>query len=773
MKQIAVTLTAMLSLPSLAVADSDQQSERKRVLEEIVVKAPKTNQSLSEVGVAASVVDRETLIESGGFDPSAIEDFAPNVELDTDPQSPVIGIRGFSTETDNVGFEPSVGLSFDDLALNRPEFISDGMFDIDRVDVFRGPQGSLFGKNTIAGVINFTSVEPDSNVGNVAMITAGTRDEERLEAGGNMSFFDDMLGLRIAGVRWQKDGYIYNRFLDRNEADLDQRAIRAKAVIDTDSGWIVRASTQFSNTLSKYPPWQLMNASDDTLAYLEDFDPEIEDNPDDEETSLNIPGFVDRHSNTSRVLWEVDADGLFGIPELTNTVVAGHAAFDFDTIIDIDVSPSDLVITDFRNDYSQTSVEMRSSGQSDSLFGWGQTVDFVVGIYALDADLVSNLDTLAGEDLPAFATSPAGLAALGVPAGEIGPLVNQLPALPGTPIDDSVLRFFSQDTASYAVFGQLTWRWTDYWSGVLGLRYGEEKKQAQFNLRTTGPGIIAAVVGAEPFTASPIRDESDFSPTVGLRWDAHENATAFVTYARGFKGGGFNATAETEEGLSFEPEIANNLEFSIKGGISDWGLTFDTALYYTVVENLQVVDFVGTSFQVSNAAEAELRGIEGSIMWQTGWDWLRLTSSLAVSKATYSSYDQAPPPATSDEETQNLTGRTLANAPTHTLSVNPEFTLPQFRELQARLALDFSYRGDQYSAPDLDENAFQKAYVTIGARLVLTPNDGPWSAVMRVNNLTDNRVKDLVIDSAVFDSTYVVQTTQGRSASMSLQFTFE
>ncbi len=760
-----------IAVPPLEQADAADGPAL--TLEEIVVYAPKTQQTLDEVPVSASVVDRDTLADSGGFDPAAIEDFAPNVELDTDPQAPVIGIRGFSTETDNVGFEPSVGLSFDELAINRPEFIADGLFDIDRIEVFRGPQGSLFGKNTIAGVINIYSVEPDDALGTTLALTRGSHNEQRIEAGGDLNLFDGLLGLRLSGVDWSNDGFAHNRFRDEQLGTVDQQALRLKAVIAPLSNWTLRLSSQFSNTDSVYPPWQLGRTTEDVLDYLRDEDPDIEADFTDAETSLNTAGFVDRHSTVHRGLLEIDGGDAWGVKGWLHTVVLGHAAFDFDTIIDIDVSPSDLIITDFRTDYEQRSIEARSSGRSDSLFGLGQTVDFVIGAYALDADLRSNLDTLAGEDLVDFALSEPGLNTLGVPLAPLGPLLDLIP-VPGVPLNDAFLRGYAQETTAYALFGQLTWRWTDRWSGIVGGRYGLETKQARYRVEQRGPGIIAAVVGGEPFeTDEPLkREEDDFSPTVGLRFDAFDHSTLFLTWARGYKGGGYNATANTEADLSFEPEVATSIEFSSKSRFRELGISLDLAFYSTDVDNLQVVDFDGTSYQVRNAAQARLQGLEGGVQWQTPWPRLRIAAGWAFSHATYTRYSDAPPTEGSDEDSQDLSGRRLANAPETTLSLTPELTLPGAFGVVPRVAVDISHRGDQYSATDLDPFSFQSAYTLYGARLVLASANDRWALVLRGRNLSDERVKDLVIDSAVFADTYVVQATPERSLSATLRVNF-
>lgn len=778
------------STPAIALPEPTRQPlparAAPRVLEEIVVTAQKTSQSIQKVPVSVSAIDANTLKESGTFDAGGVENFVPNVEIDIDPQAPVIGIRGFATETDNVGFEPAVGLQMDDLALARPEFIPDGMFDIERVEVLRGPQGTLFGKNTIAGVITFATVEPVEAHEGSLMASFGDPGSRRLEAATTVPLADSLL-LRGAGVYWDQQGDVSNTLLERTEGDFTQQAGRVKLGWDSGNDWDLRWSSQLSKTEVDYAPWQLYDAPEAVLEYNRAYDEQVESDPFDAQTSFNIPGYVNRDSQLHRAMLNADLGGVAGLDDLVSTTIVGQAGFDLATIIDIDVSPADLLVTDFATDFSQSSVESRIAGSSGSLFGWGAGTEFVAGVYAYQSSLNSRLDTLAGEDLAAFVPSAPGLIVLGAPEQleALQPLLSLLPTVLGLPLEDELHRHFEQDTQSYALFGQMTWILDDRWSVLAGLRLGQETKEGRFNVYTAGDGldIIATILGAEPYTAQRKRDESDISPKLGVLYAWNDDINSFASYTRGFKGGGFNATAESEfdedgnDNLVFEPERASSIEAGVKSTLFDGSLRLNLTVYRTDIDDLQVVDFVNSSFQVSNAGSARLQGFEAEISWLPPWPWLSVDASLGLGKATYLDYANAE--ATQEQRangqsSQDLTGKTLPNAPEFSAAVIPTVSLPlPFGDgLGLRWSLDASYRGDQYSAADLDAHSFQKAYWLLGTRFVLGPASEEWAVIFSGNNLTDERVLDLVMDHSLYYDTYINQQIPLRSFGVSLLANF-
>lgn len=779
--QDAAAQTDAEAVPTIAVGAGAAEPAPARgdagaiELEEVVVTAQKRAQSLQKVPLSVGVVTSETLAQSGNFDASALENFIPNVEIDIDPQAPVIGIRGYDTETDNVGFEPAVGLVFDDLALGRAEFIPDGMFDMDKVEVLRGPQGTLFGKNTIAGVINFHSAEPEQQLEASLALTGGDDPlQRRAEAMFNVPL-GEQYAARVAGVYWSRDGDIDNSTLNRRENTLEQRAARVKLDGDPGDNWHVGLEGQYSDLQVDYAPWQLDSASPAALRYAQGYDASTEDDPLDAHTAFDTPGYVDRYSHLERALVDYQLGDFAGSHDVKLTTVLGHAAFNLATIIDADVSAADLINTDFRVDYQQDSVEFRPSGVADSLFGLAGEVEWTLGLYAFHSKLESHLDAIAGDNLIDFALSDAGLQALGAPdLGALGQIIDAIPNLPGVPINDKLLRGFWQDTKSYAVFGQMNWSLTEKLSAILGARFGLDEKKADFDAERVGVGLVALVVGATPFQTTKKRTETDVSPKLGLQYQWLPELMSFVTYTGGFKGGGFNATAADDSNLEFEPERASSFEAGFKSRWFDKRITFNVSAYRTDIDNLQTVDFDGVTYQTSNAAKARLQGVELESMWRPDARWFNLVASVAFSKAEYVKYRNAPAAGddTSGADTQDLSGRTLANAPTITGTLSPTLIVPLPWKTSARLGLDVSYRGDSYSAVDLDEHSYQGAYTLLGAHLLFGDEAGHWSFVVNGNNLTDKRTLDLVFDNSVYADTYTAQQSPLRSVSATLKVNF-
>jgi iron complex outermembrane receptor protein len=769
------------ALPTIAVGADNAAASPARgddaaiELEEVVVTAQKRKQSLQDVPLSVGVVTGETLAQSGNFDSSSLENFVPNVEIDIDPQAPVIGIRGYDTETDNVGFEPAVGLVFDDLALGRAEFIPDGLFDMDRVEVLRGPQGTLFGKNTIAGVINFRSYEPDNILAGSLALTGGDDPlQRRAEAMLNVPIGENYAA-RVAGVYWDREGDVENSTLNRHENTLDQKAARVKFDGNPGENWHVSLSGQYSDLHVDYAPWQLDAASPAALRYAQGYDSSTEDNPLDAHTAFNTPGYVDRYSHVERALVDYTVGDVWGMHDVKLTTVFGHAAFNLATIIDADVSAADIIITDFRNAYNQDSVEFRPSGTADSLFGLAGPVEWTMGLYAFRSKLESHLDAIAGDNLVDFALSDAGLQALGAPdIGTLGVILDSLPNLPSVPINDKLLRGFWQDTQSYAVFGQMTWTLTEKLSAILGARFGIDEKKADFDEQRVGVGLVALVIGATPFTDTRRRTETDVSPKAGLQYQWARDLMTFATYTGGFKGGGFNATAASDSNLEFSPERASSFEAGFKSRFLDRRFTFNGSVYRTDIDNLQTVLFDGVTYQTANAAKARLQGVELESMWRPDLRWFNLMASVAFSNAEYVKYRDAPAASddTSGSDTQDLSGRTLANAPTITGTVSPTLVFGLWPKASAHFGVDVAYRGDSYSSVDLDQHSYQSGYYLLGAHVMVGDDAGRWSIVVNGNNLTDKRTLDLVFDNSVYKHTYTEQQSPLRSVSATLKVGF-
>lgn len=769
--QEAQAIPALSLNPAQPPAATDSQVPIQ--LETIVVTAQKREERGQDVPMALTGIKGKTLRESGTFDASGLEERSPNIQISLDAQDPIVSIRGFTSDPDNVGFEPAVGLVLDDLALGRAEFVQDGFFDLDRIEVLRGPQGTLFGKNTIAGVVGFKTVEPGVDGHGRLQTTFDALGNQHAELGQDVPFGDHS-GLRLASAFGYHEGDLYNSTLQRKENEFTQMAARLKMFTSPSDALTIRLSGQISQTRGSYGPIQLFDVPDSVLEFGRKYDSAFEDNPLDRHTSEDFPGFVDRDSIASRLLVNYDFGAALGARKLATTLIAGYASINLDALIDADVSPAAVALTDYGLEYRQHSVEWRLTGDSGSLFGWGHDINYVLGALAFRSGIVSRLDQIAGDDLVAFGTSPAGLATLGAPdLSVLLPLFAALPTTPGVPLDDKLFRHFGQQSRSLAVFGQTNWNFYRAWSAILGLRLNRERKSATFDVSTEGPGIIGTIVGAKPFKTARARGESDVSPKLGLSYQWSEDLLMYVTATRGFEGGGYNANANTSADLGFEPERATSIESGLKASWFGGSLRGNLALYDTQVGNLQVVYLQGGALRVGNAAKVLLRGLEAELSWQPRIRWLRLDGALGISKAKYLSYRNAPPTAQQrddKQDSQDLSGRTLPNAPKISVILSPSvrWPLPFGTGLVVELAANAVYRGDQYSATNLDPHTLQRGYWVLGSSLYLGRKDRHYGFIISGKNLAGQKALSFARDNAVYKHSYEDQQIGPRTLQLSL-----
>ncbi|QQD17266.1 TonB-dependent receptor [Spongiibacter nanhainus] len=758
---------------SLSYAQGDAT---RRTIEEVIVTAQKSEQSLQDVPVSVSTVKADELRESGIFGAEGIENQVPNLQLDGDPQAPSIGIRGFSTDSYNVGLEPSVGIMVDDVFIGRSEFIPDGLFDMQGIEVLRGPQGTLFGKNTIAGVLIFSSADPSEEFDGQLQVTGGELGTRRVEAGLSAPLGDRLLS-RIAFTHWETDGEVENSFLNRDELSTEQTAGRIKIEADVSDRLLLKLGVQVSETDHNYPGWQLYDLDSDALAYAQSQHAPTEDNPYDGHTAFDLPGYVKRDSEIAHLIAEYDAGEFLGLDNTVVTGIVSHAALTNDMLIDFDVSAADLVTVTPVFDYTQDALELRINGSRNNI-GWGDGLDIIAGIFAMQADIDAPTEVALGEDMVDFVFTPAGAEALGLPESDIGsilgPLLNNLP-IPGVPLDDGVRSLFTQSAESLALFGQATWYFNERWSAIIGLRLGQESKDARRQVASYGPGLTGLVLSAEDVDRRLSRDENEVSPKLGLRYELNPAVSLYGSWTRGFKSGGFNAISFQGSNLEFEPEQADAFELGMKSLFFDETLSINAALYHTRVTDMQVVNFNGVGFDVFNAEGAELQGLELDFSWLPPLQWLTFDGSLGLSSAEYVDYRNGPPTATQQDaaapgETpqQDLSGRTLPRAPEVSASLRPTVFMPLSADLGLQFSLGVSYRSEQYLTLDLDEKSRQGGYTLLDARIVLGPEDGFWSLALSGTNLGDKSALNFVADHNLFARSYFANQIAPRSLKLSL-----
>ncbi|MFA5938408.1 MAG: TonB-dependent receptor [Sinimarinibacterium sp.] len=787
------------------------KDEAPREIEEIVVTAQKTQQSLQKVPISVTAVGGEFIAEVGAADLAEVALYVPNVRVDSDDLgSPQMFIRGFGTNSFNPSFEASVGFVEDEVYYGRAGYFTESMFDIDRVEVLRGPQGTLFGKNTVAGVFNVSSVAPEGELSTSARYTYGEDSAHRLEAGigGDIG---DWGGARAAVLWRREDGEVYNQFLQRDEEKMDQKAGRIRA------RWYIAPELrsdlllQSSETHTAFWPFQLYKLDDDTRAYLEPFDQNIEDDPYNFITSFDTPGYLDKGHDTVAVNTQWQHGDVAGLNELTSVLVLGYSTFYIDQLNELDVSPAAISRLDSHEDHEQLTAELRFVGNADSLFGLGSGAEFVAGAFYYRSEYTLFARVLAGQDLGSYILTDdfRQLAGCGLEIDDsIDPTVTPVlnPALcsdgnsiPGIPIIGDILAAgvgedwyqfdYDQQVDSVALFGQLTWELGEHWALTPGLRYSNERKQvlsagnAHCQGRTPGepgrPCAMESLLQSGDYTKPDLRrNESDFSPKVTLQYFANADVGFYASWAKGFKSGGFNAISFTGEDLEYEPENAQTAELGIKSQIFERTLRFNATLYQTQFDNLQVLAFNGVFFDVSNAAAAQSKGLEADLMWLTPWEPLTLMASAGLLDAKYDEYTSAPAPVRNPQTgelqvgaKQDLSGKRIAYAPRATATLTPVLSIPLGRFV-GKLSGDLIYQGDQYTDTDLDENTHIDPYTLYSARFVFSNAEQSWSVSVGGSNLTDERVLSRSIDATFFPGTFFTQQISGRQLFAAVSVTF-
>ncbi len=776
--------TIPLATAPPAAPPADKHAPRQ--IEEIIVTAQKTAQSIQDVPLSITAVNGDFMNEVGAVTIADIAAYIPNLKFssDNDPALTQISIRGFGTSPLNSGFESSVGYVQDEIFFGRAPYITDGMFDIDRVEVLRGPQGTLFGKNTTAGVFNVFTRQPTSEFSTDLQVSRSDPAETRIEVGvGGM--FADWGGIRVAALDLDHDGgELRNTALDRTEDRAQQQAQRVKLLLIPAFGVEMEFTAQRSKTSASYWPVQLDNVQDSTLAFLRNYDPEVEGDGYNHQLSHSYPGYLDKESDTLGLVtrWETGTTGPFD--DLNITLVLGDSDMSVDASPDLDMSPADIGRLRTAWQYDQQSAELRFDGLfDDGLFGLGDRVEFILGGFYMESGMQQAARVTAGPHLVAYATTgdvirqiAGGSSTLPLPGlGALGELLSGIVA----PVvgDDSFQVNYLTGTQTIALFAQASWYLNERWAITPGIRVNREKKQADMSgvasCNTEPLCLMRIALNARPYDAPGLeRKESDVSPKLSLQYFPNDELSTFVSYTRGYKSGGFNAASFDGRNLQFEPENVESWEAGFKTKLLDRTLSLNATVFYSYFDNLQTLSIDGAFINVANAATAISQGIEVDMMWFTPLEFLAVMGSLGILDAHYDSYPNGQPTVNMPSgSTQDLSGKELAFAPDLSASLTPTVTLPFFGQL-LQFAVDWLYMGDQYTDIDLDPNTFVAAHSTYSARIALSDPEGSWRLAIGGTNLGDDDYATQVVDTAFFPGAYGVTQQAGRRVFASFQFNF-
>ncbi len=763
------------SVIATAVAACLPGVAHSQILEEVVVTAQKRTESLQDVPISVSAMSGDRMAEANITNLESLTTYIPNFSMNQSGISNNITIRGVSSGI-NPGFEQSTGMYVDGIYYGRGQLSRAPMFDLERVEVLRGPQPILFGKNSIAGAVSMITARPTQEFeGSISALyeTEENRQDYRVVLSGPLT---DTLSGRVSLMYRDLDGVYTNTFTGGDEKQEEEQVFRGSLLWQPTDDLSIHGKyehNEFDDNGRNVELAESIVREDlvgtgvgvDYITALDNFvnignnvlglQPPIGYSGIDGELDRVRGGNGDFHNTTSDV-FVLTIDYALGDHTLTSTT--GYLEYDFQQDCDCDFTSATIFNALQDEQFEQFSQEIRLTSPG------GETFDYIAGFFYQ----TSELDF---ED------------SINVPENSLLRLLN-----PGF-TDIRTNRFAEQESDMWALFAQVTWNFSDSMRLIVGGRYSEEDKEAtkrQVHIGSDGtqfpavdpsgqtPNVLWALnplFGAfsiEPYEQiNGQRDEKEFNPLVTFQMDVLDDSMLYATYVEGFKAGGFDIRSNGHpdpavvnaqnlgRGLDivgvfeFEDESAESIEV---GGKFRFGgaVELNAALFYTEYTNLQTSQFDGVlGFNVRNAGEAEIKGVELDGRWAVT-QGLTLSGSVAYLDFEYTDFKNNqcyfgqqvldPGAVQPDGVTCDATGKRKEYTPELTGVVSADYVMPLGDSLELRTTVDVAYSDDYIFNPTLDPRSVQDSYYRLNLRVALGDQGGKWDIAFIGQNLNDEDV---------------------------------
>lgn len=707
---------------------------RSSGFEEIIVTARKREESVETTPIAISAFSGDTLEKRGVANLGDVSQFVPNLNISTNGggggsgSTSNIYLRGVGQVDFLITTDPGIGLYIDGVYYARATATIMDLLDLERIEVLRGPQGTLFGKNTIGGAISLISAKPGTERAGRAEIRAGKNSYFE----GRFMFdqpISENLSSRFSALYKTKDG-----FTDRvatGEREGDESSFAARAMFEWTPNEQFRAGLAIDYSKRDGTTAETAVLQFEPTAPLAGLWSAFVGGP------LNPPSVVNidpRKNNSTGP--NVDDNETFGIG-LTMEYDFGSSTFKSVSAVrtldaefgrDGDGTANPYLETHNVVDQTQYSQELQLSGK-----GFQDQLDWVVGVYyfnerardtndvRLASGVFAALEAFPGAFVPLTPTSVCpGPFPPNVCAGGSGNPFNA-----GLDLDFDILNRVKAE--SYAIFGSGTYALTDQLNLTLGLRYTYEDKSYFLDHRRVNAGV--AII--PPTSLSDSWDS--LSPKFSLDYQLGDNTLLYTSLSKGFKSGGFNGRPTSQgEVDSYDPEFVWSYEVGVKTSFADRRVLLSAAAFIYDYDDMQLTsvraDETGNLLLVTeNAGTADVKGFEAELRAMVT-DNISLDMSLGLLDAKY---DKLNPGATVTTDLR------LVRTPDLTMSLGGEYVMPLGNDYKLTLRADYSYQSSQALDPANTLALIQSGYGLLGGRIILVPASENWEAVIWGTNLTD------------------------------------
>ena len=710
---LKAALLASLSAPSLVLAQSGETGAAQ--LADIVITAERRTTSLQDTPLSVSAITAESLADANVTDTESLSYSVPGLVLQRDVVGKAV-IRGIGTENFTVGGDPGVATYVDGAYIARSSTAIFDFFDVERVEVLRGPQGTLYGRNATGGVINVISRAPSQDPEAYVNATYGNYDAMRLE-GAISGPVTEGIRVRLAGLYHNRDGFTDNIFPGLEARGLDE--------LDTKDLWALRGRIDFdlgeAVTLELIGDIYRDDSNPPAFWYTDDTLPWQGPNsvfPRDLRTvsqgfETDTPGFApgelevgqagrqDQTGVTARLTWDAG-------PVIVTSTTA-YRDIKFEWINDGD-GLSDFVVVYFQRDYSeQFTQDIQIASNTDGPLQW------IVGGFYLNED------------------------AEGIYAIPLGGF-------------STILYDGTNETEAFGVFAEGTYTIGDL-SITAGLRYSDETKDATLLYRF--PFIVEL----------PLQEQSaDFSavtPRLVIDYQIADDAMVYASVTRGFKSGGFSLLDNPIN--AFDQETIWAYEAGFKSRLLDRRLQLNGAAFFYDYKDQQLSQVTNLATQTTNAGSSTIWGFE--LEWDALIsDQIRMTGNLAYLNTEFDEFctvDTRNPALPIDVQncgdTPNLAGNELPRSPDFTANMAITYSDSISEALDGFLRLEWQYSSSQFFSVFNRDNISQESFSLFNASAGISDAAGRWSVKAWVRNLTDEEYFSNLFESGVVDTVAIPQ----------------
>ncbi|MEW6390388.1 MAG: TonB-dependent receptor [Pseudomonadota bacterium] len=805
--QVLCGTASAVVLAGLGASSAAQaQTSDVQTVDSIIVTAQKREQNLQDVPVVVTAVGAKLLQDTGVKDIKDLTILTPGLTVTSTSSeaSTTARVRGVGTVGDNPGLESSVGVVIDGVYRPRNGVGFGDLGEMERIEVLKGPQGTLFGKNTSAGVINVMTKEPEFGFGANGELTFGNYNAKGAAASVTGPLYEDKLAGRLYVAARQRDGYndvITGAGPSKRDQDADQNfyTVRGQLLFIPDDRSTFRVIADYSRRdenccgavqIRTGPTSAILAAAsgqaNPVAATADPFDRVAYSN-------RGAPAKIEDKG--------ISLQGDIDLPFGSLTSISAIRNWRTDNGQDSDFSTADIT---YRNKDGSNYSEFTTYTQELRLAGRSEKFDWLVGAFLADERLENranfyfgnHYEQYLGRLLSRSAANPAGV------PNFIALLLNRAPNTsfaPGQGLRDR----YDQRATTIALFTNDTWHVTDAFEITAGLRYTAEKKKLDTYQTNTDGGVgcgtalsaagqarIASIVGAAntgtiignlclPWANALFngrgthqeRTDKEWSGTIKASYRFSPEVFSYASFARGYKGGGFNLDrTQSSNGLpsggtgvtpiydtSFPAEFVDSYELGLKNTLFNRTVLFNISGFYQKFTDFQLNTFLGTSFVVRSIPEVKSKGVDADFLWFTPVRGLTVQSGFTYA---LTKYGNQPIPNDPGNALALLPGSRMSLAPKYSASGSLTYETPVGDNMKARFNIGAKYSSSYNTGSDLFPPKVQKAFTVVNGRVGIGSADERWTMELWAQNLLNEKYMQVAFNGPL-------QGSSGLSATQS------